>query len=633
MQQSYAIARWRDSAAVSGDYDTRMTMPPRPASPSFIAALRRAAFPLVVFWAVMDGAVLVLLNPLRLMLLERIVALGDDPFVGNAALISFALSPPGVLALASTAIGSIFVTVLMFGGTSLVLWPALHGDRVQLLTVFRTLAARTPALLALSVFIAAVALLLLLPVLAVALGARAAWLSGGDFYFYLTVRPPEFIRAAAVTGIAGALSGAAALALLLRLGLALPIVLLRPIGPRAALRFAASSTLGRKWQLTVKLAAVAIGLAALWFGAGLALAGLLHILAHHAVLETLPAWGALGLAAAVALAAAALAAISRAAIVLTILSDPSAATALPPRPSPSASDRTRLAGAISLLACAAILAAAAIFTVRAGAAIPAHDITITAHRAGSTRAPENTMIALQTAIADGADAVEIDVQETADGEIVLLHDTDLRRVSADPRFVWQLSLAQLQQLDAGAWFAPEFRGERIPTLRAIADAARGHIRLNVELKDNGRGEDLAARVVAVLRETGVADQAAVSSLDLGLLREVHRIAPEIKTGLILATGVGTLRGLGIDFVALARRLATPAVIRQFDAAGREVHVWGIDDEDAILQAMLDGAHDVIVSDPALAVAVRRRLEALSEPEKLLLRIGEAYRRALTLTRI
>jgi glycerophosphoryl diester phosphodiesterase len=225
------------------------------------------------------------------------------------------------------------------------------------------------------------------------------------------------------------------------------------------------------------------------------------------------------------------------------------------------------------------------------------------------------------------------VQETADGEIVLLHDTDLRRVSADPRFVWQLSLAQLQQLDAGAWFAPEFRGERIPTLRAIADAARGHIRLNVELKDNGRGEDLAARVVAVLRETGVADQAAVSSLDLGLLREVHRIAPEIKTGLILATGVGTLRGLGIDFVALARRLATPAVIRQFDAAGREVHVWGIDDEDAILQAMLDGAHDVIVSDPALAVAVRRRLEALSEPEKLLLRIGEAYRRALTLTRI
>ncbi|MBV8400726.1 MAG: hypothetical protein JOZ17_18605, partial [Acetobacteraceae bacterium] len=250
----------------------------------------------------------------------------------------------------------------------------------------------------------------------------------------------------------------------------------------------------------------------------------------------------------------------------------------------------------------------------------ARAILITAHRAGSIRAPENTLAALDNAIAEGADMAEIDVQESADGKIVLLHDTDLRRVAGVARPVWDLRLHELQSLDVGSWFATGFSAERIPTLRDFALHARGRIRLNVELKNNGHSQDLAGRTVAVLRETGVASQAVASSLDMGLLRQVRLIAPDIKIGLILATGIGNLRRVDVDFVALSRRLATSVVIRELHAAGREVHVWTLDDSASITRAMLNGADNIITSDPLLALRTRTWFEGLSDPERVVLRI-------------
>ncbi|MBV8524939.1 MAG: hypothetical protein JOY71_22940, partial [Acetobacteraceae bacterium] len=140
------------------------------------------------------------------------------------------------------------------------------------------------------------------------------------------------------------------------------------------------------------------------------------------------------------------------------------------------------------------------------------------------------------------------------------------------------------------------------------------------LKNNGRGEDLAARVVAVLRDSKTSDQAVISSLDLGLLREVRQIAPALKVGLIVATGIGNLHRLDVNFFALSLRLATPAVIREIHATGREVHVWTLDDEASIARAMLAGADNIITSDTLLGLRMRRWFLELSEAQRTLLRI-------------
>jgi len=584
-------------------------------------ALRRAFWPLLAFETTIGLITVVVLDPLLLLLLDRIVALGGDPFVGNAALIAFALSPPGLTALAVAAIGATFFAVATFGGDSLILWDARRGKPARHLAVWRSLLGRVPALLMISACFIGMAVLLMLPVLGTAIAARRGLLSGGDFYFYWTTRPAEFVWFAACVMIVAAIAGVVGFLLLLRTSLVVPICLTRPVGAWGAFWLSAAATRGRQRTLVLRLVGVAAGLALLWMVV-LAIASILleRLLAIPMSGPALLRTGAL-LAVGGAIGFAVLATVSRGAVLLVLLLDRAAEEVLPASVEHGpVSPRRRWVGvAITLGICATIPAAVVMQITSEGAATP-RAIGITAHRAGSAHAPENTIAALRNAIAEGANVVEIDAQETADGKIVLLHDADLRRVAGVARAIWEMRSDELRRLDVGSWFAPRFAGERIPTLREFVEASAGRVRLNVELKNNGHEQDLAARVVAVLRETGVSDRAAISSLDLGLLHQVRRIAPEIKLGLILATGIGNLRGVDVDFVALARRLATPAVIRQLDERGREVHVWTLDDDATIARAMLDGAANIITGDTARAVRVRDWFEGLNEAERVLLRV-------------
>jgi glycerophosphoryl diester phosphodiesterase len=592
--------------------------------PSAFATILRAAWPLLVFEATIALAAVILLEPLLVLLVEQVVSLGGDPFVGNAALVSFVLSPSGIVALATAATGSILVNMVELGGVSLVLWDARARLQARQLEIWRALVRRLPVLLAVSACGFAAALLLTLPVLATGFAARHWFLASGDLYFYISTRPPEFLRAVAVIGVAAAAAAAIAVYFLLRFALVVPICLLRPISIGPALRLALQATKGRPGALILRLLGIGAGLIVLWWTTLSALFRLLRWFFPQSTTDTTSHWAGIGLALMATVALAALAAITRAGIVWVLIADRAADEALPKRPEspPVASALRQLRLVALVLLCAAILAAAPVETPWVShVANPAQAIAITAHRAGSAHAPENTLAALRNAIVEGADAVEVDAQETADGEVVLLHDTDLRRVAGVARSIWDLRYSDLQGLDVGSWFSPTFKAERIPTLRAFAAASRGRIRLNVEIKNNKHGEDLAARVVNILHDTGTADQAVVSSLDIELLRQARRIAPEIKLGLILAAGVGDFRKVDVDFFALSRRLATPAVIRQLHAIGREVHVWTLNDQSRIAQAMLDGADDIITSDPSLGVKVRLWFHGLSEPERALLRIG------------
>src|SRR5262249_23806418 len=127
-------------------------------------------------------------------------------------------------------------------------------------------------------------------------------------------------------------------------------------------------------------------------------------------------------------------------------------------------------------------------------------VQVTAHRGHSRAAPENTLSAIRKAIASGADYAEVDVQQTADGVVVLLHDSDLKRWAGDPRRVGELPFDEVRKLDVGNWFGPAFVGERVPTLAEVIGLYRGRIKLNVELKVYGPDQRLALEVARLLRE-------------------------------------------------------------------------------------------------------------------------------------
>lgn len=122
-----------------------------------------------------------------------------------------------------------------------------------------------------------------------------------------------------------------------------------------------------------------------------------------------------------------------------------------------------------------------------------------AHRGASGHAPENTMAAFQKALEMKADYIEIDVQMSKDGELVIIHDTTVDRTTDGSGFVGDLTLEELQQLDAGSWFSDKYAEEQIPTFAEVLDTYRGKIGILIELKSPELYPGIEAEVAEALR--------------------------------------------------------------------------------------------------------------------------------------
>ncbi|WHX24614.1 glycerophosphodiester phosphodiesterase family protein [Virgibacillus halodenitrificans] len=123
-----------------------------------------------------------------------------------------------------------------------------------------------------------------------------------------------------------------------------------------------------------------------------------------------------------------------------------------------------------------------------------------AHRGASGHAPENTMAAFDKAFKMKADYIEIDVQMTEDGELVVIHDTTVNRTTNGVGNIKDLTLEQVEQLDAGSWFSNTFSGERIPTFEEVIDTYRGKIGILIELKSPELYPGIEEKMAEVLKE-------------------------------------------------------------------------------------------------------------------------------------
>lgn len=238
---------------------------------------------------------------------------------------------------------------------------------------------------------------------------------------------------------------------------------------------------------------------------------------------------------------------------------------------------------------------------------------VIAHRGASADAPENTLAAFELALGQGADRVEVDVQRTADGALILLHDADLRRTTdvpaaraADP--VGAFTLDELRALDAGAWFDARFAGERIPTLDELLALVRGRAGVHLELKDPHRHPGIERQVVAAL---GRGDDVVVQSFDHASVRRVHALAADLPLGLLvthapdaaeLRAAAGFAAQVNPDVAVLDADLVTTA-----HSFGLEVATWTVDGRDALRRAVASGVDAIITDTPGVLRALLREV--------------------------
>jgi glycerophosphoryl diester phosphodiesterase len=249
----------------------------------------------------------------------------------------------------------------------------------------------------------------------------------------------------------------------------------------------------------------------------------------------------------------------------------------------------------------------------------AHRPLRVAHRGASARAPENTLAAFREAIRLGADAIELDVQLSADGVPMVIHDETVDRTTDGHGRVAALVSRDLRRMDAGAWFSSRFRGERIPTLEEALECARGRCGLNIEIKEpqgtrrrsrsgahprSGAGPEAVAWAVArAVARSGFRDLLLVSSFSRRALQQARAAMPAVHLGLLASR---SLRGLGAVHRSVRLyavhphvRLASPRRARLARRLGLVVLYWTVNDVRLMRRLLALGGDGLMTDDPAL----------------------------------
>lgn len=237
------------------------------------------------------------------------------------------------------------------------------------------------------------------------------------------------------------------------------------------------------------------------------------------------------------------------------------------------------------------------------------------HRGSSSECPENTIVSFRRALEQGAQMVECDLQLTADGHVVIIHDWTVERTTDGDGNVGEMGLDQLQSLDAGSWKDPKFAGERIPTLEETLDAVLPSARLNLELKCRGSEEEarrLALSAVAAVSQRDAFDRVIFSSFDRASLEALRDVSQEARIGVLWIFAPFD------DAFALAEELGAGALhpraeavdVSVVDAArerGLAVNTWTVNEPPAILDMIRAGVDGIISDYPGRLLEARARL--------------------------
>ena len=555
---------------------------------------------------------------------RRIVLASGEPVISNFDIAAFALSPAGlVFALVIVAL-TVSLLLAEFAGQS---WIAGHAIARHRVTVWSTVAfvlGLLPRLIRLSARVFLRLLLLAVPFLAAAAVVWLTMLGSQDINYYLAEHPPEWQRA---KWIAVALVAAYALLAARQLArwlYAVPALVFAGVSPARALANSADATHGRviriitplvMWWLLLTAATIALTFACRQVtDAGLDWAGIdvrrvLPLVAIYLVVTLVGGLLYGGLLAA-----------GHQFLVTRMYREQVGDDWKPAAPGLDDERSRNLANPIAFAMLGLLAAALGAAWYVASRLDLDPTVAITAHRGASSVAPENTMAAFRAAMEAGATYAELDVQHTRDRQLIVLHDGDVMRMGDDPRKVGELTAAEMTAIDIGRKRDASFAGEHPPTLDEVIDLVRGRMKLNIELKYNVSDPGLAPAVIELLRREDFLDQVVITSLDYAALKQVESLEPRLVTGHIVTAAVGNVVRTEADFVSLNAARATSSLVRRAHAAGKDVHVWTVNQPEVMLRMIERGVDNIITDDPALLARVIDERKTLGTLELLGLRL-------------
>jgi glycerophosphoryl diester phosphodiesterase len=577
------------------------------------------------------GLSIVVFAPLLGVLGQALLKLSGKPALADMDLLVFALSPAGMLAFSVFAAVAIVISAFELASLMAIGVANANGKPIGVAASLSFSFSRITHIFQFAAWLILRLIIIVVPFIIVS-GAVAFFLiTDYDINFYLAVQPPAFWAAAIIIGFIGLLMAGVLVHRLSNWSLALPLVLFAGISPSKS--FAASN------KRTQQSSRIIFRSFVVWIAITLTLGVMVTIVVQLLAGLLVPlfistvAWLAIvfGLLTALWLTLSTLATaltIGGLALLLVVI-----AQQLEPQPfvldmqsravrklKPTVKIKHRLL--LGLVVSAAV--ATFIGYVLLDEIQITDDAQIIAHRGAAGVAPENTLASIRQAIVDGTDWVEIDVQETADGEVVVIHDSDFMKLAGVNLKVWEATAGDLANIDIGGWFAPEFADERVPTLAAVLTEVKGRSKLIVELKYYGHDQQLEQRVIDLIEAADMQNDTMIMSLEYAGIQKVRALRPDWKIGLLSARAVGDLTRLDADFLAVNIAMARPALVKAAHAAGKELYIWTINDALAMSQMMSLGVDGIITDVPALGREVLTARAQLSSAQRLLLHMAPLF---------
>lgn len=230
-----------------------------------------------------------------------------------------------------------------------------------------------------------------------------------------------------------------------------------------------------------------------------------------------------------------------------------------------------------------------------------HETKITAHRGASIEAPENTLAAFSKAIENMADYIELDVQLTADGEVVVMHDASAYRTTGVDQKISSMTLEEVKKLDAGSYFGEEFAGEQVPTLQEVMELVQGRAMLNIEIKSTSTSMSLVEKVIEIIREYNGLDKCVITSFDYYALKYAKQCEARIQTGYILSVAYGDFYNMSdVDFFSMNASFLSKRTVDAIHNSGKQVYAWTVNNETSIKNLTNKGVDNIITDNPVLA---------------------------------
>jgi len=245
-------------------------------------------------------------------------------------------------------------------------------------------------------------------------------------------------------------------------------------------------------------------------------------------------------------------------------------------------------------------------------------VAVTAHRGASGYAPENTVSAISKAIEIGVDRIEIDVQQSSDGVVILLHDKTLDRTTNAHGVVKDFTWKELQKVRANKGFETKFPDEGIPTLEAIFKLMDGSVEFVIEIKhSNTTYPEIEENVVKLIRKYKAEKWALVHTFNDKVLKYLHQKHPDIRLQKLFVSNIWWL-GLMLDFKLHFANLksypcveafgvhqgsVTKRLVKRIHQLGKKIHVWTVNDQNDMERLMKLGVDGLITNYPKKAKAV------------------------------